>query len=170
MLCIRLNDRELSGPAESKLLLMHGWGPSAAHNVSLAVHGQMSFLPWLGLSPFFMGDGFKLSGDEPTPTNHWVSCKVTSHQPALNGLQFLPIGSRQPPMVASLSLLALHLHKLEIQTEPPLRKGAAGLLQQCNFVGPRQNQEKPRSCNKQETEAALRILLYHYGFKDSVIF
>lgn len=69
-----------------------------------------------------------------------------------------------------LSVSALHLHQLGIQAEPPLRKGAAGLLQQHNFVGPRQNQEKPRSCNQQEIKAELRILLYHYEFKDSVIF
>lgn len=130
-------------------------------------------LPLAWLLSFFMGDWFELTGHEPTPTNCWARCKGTSHQPAprwaaVSPSPFKPASRSRLP-VSSLPSPP-HALRWRCRQSPPLHK--VHLVWYGSLtLGPRQNQEKPRSCNRSETEAELGVLLYlssWYEFKDTV--
>lgn len=149
-----------------KSLLLRGWVSQQSARLAWlcmdAREEKNMFPPWLGFSPFSQEVGLSWQFMNSSPTKRWVRCKGAIQ--LWGGLQFLPVPSSHAHTIPCLSLCPLPstLHTLHWwrRQSPPLQKVQLVWYGERNSVGPRQNQEKTRSCNSLETEAELSILLY----------
>lgn len=126
--------------------------------------------PLAWLLPFFSWEmGLSWQVMNPLPqTTEWVAKACCINQ-LWSGLQFLSVPSRQPHTFACLCS-PLTFTSWRCRQSPPLDKVQLVCYSSVTLW---QNQEKPRSLNKQEIKAELSILPCHsswYEFKDTVIF